>query len=347
MIDYILLQASASCLSSISGFLTAPYTAWFPIAAIIAAMIISILAIIYMLAPLFGREDIRANVKISVYQALFSLALIAAFGIFSTWLCTFNAQSLLNAVNLSPSNVPQNANLYEVAISDLYWFTNSGPLANLNNGLLLFFAAMNMGPEINFKIDFMPGIGNLGLKDKVPLSPGGPLNAFSSYLTEGISWLFIMNDLQFIIISAAPIIFAIFLAIGLIVRIFGPTRNFGGALIALGVGIGFVYPLMVSITYGFINNAFNAMYSDLFLGTVANAFGTSLQSVLANILTGSFIINSIESAIYSFANLVGFTATASLILPMLNFIVVDTFVTDFSSAFGERMDFMSLLTRII
>ncbi|MGC8699452.1 MAG: hypothetical protein ACP5RK_00390 [Candidatus Micrarchaeia archaeon] len=347
MIEFILLQVGASCLSSVSGFLTAPYTAWFPIAAILAAMVISVLAVIYAVAPLFGKEDIRANVKISIYQALFSLVLIAAFGIFSTWLCTFNAQSLLNAIGLSPSNVPQNANLYKVAISDLYWFTNSGPLANLNNGLLLFFAAMNMGPQINIGVNFVPGIGNVGLKDSVPLSLAGPLNAFSSYLTEGVSWLFIMNDLQFIIISAAPIMFAIFLAIGLIARIFGPTRNFGGALIALGVGIGFVYPLMVSVTYGFINNAYNALMSDFFVDVFANTFGTSLQSIIANVLTGSFIINGIESVIFSFANLVGFTATASLILPMLNFIVVDTFVVDFSSAFGEEMSFMSLLTRII
>jgi hypothetical protein len=35
------------------------------------------------------------------------------------------------------------------------------------------------------------------------------------------------------------------------------------------------------------------------------------------------------------------------LIPLLNFLIVDTFIIDFSRAIGEKVDFMSLLTSII
>jgi len=346
------------CLNSINSFLTAPYTAWFPITLIAATLIIVILAVIYLFAPLMGREDIRRNIGIMIYQTLFGIVLIMAFGIFATWLCSFNAESILQnlhliLVNIPPGlTIPYNGNLYETALYDLYLFTNYGALANANNYWFLLYATLNIGPSLGIKIN-LPGIRNLGISANVPFTASDVLGSYFGYMSQALSWLFIINDLQFIIISAAPIIFAIFVSIGLIARIFGFSRNFGGSLIALGVGIGFVYPLMVSITYGFINVAYSQLYNSIFMNTVANAFGTNLQSVLARVVIGlitggiSTEADLILSFIYSIINLVGFTVTASLILPILNFVVVNTFVIDFSQAFGEKLDFMSLLTNIV
>jgi hypothetical protein len=337
------------CLNSINSFLTAPYTAWFPITLIAATLIIVILAAIYLFAPLMGREDIRRNIGIMIYQTLFGIVLIMAFGIFATWLCSFNAESLLQSLNLIlvTSIAPQNANLYETAVYDLYWFTNHGALANANNFLFLLYAGLNIGPSLGIEINFIPGIQNLGISATAPFTASSVLGSYFSYMNQALSWLFIINDLQFIIISAAPIIFAIFVSIGLIARLFGFSRNFGGSLIALGVGIGFVYPLMVSITYGFINVAYSQLYNSIFINIATSTFGTNIQSALASLASGSALVNLFLSSIYAIVNLVGFTATASLILPMLNFVVVNTFVIDFSQAFGERLDFMSLLTNII
>jgi hypothetical protein len=337
------------CLNSINSFLTAPYTAWFPITLIAATLIIVILAAIYLFAPLMGREDIRRNIGIMIYQTLFGIVLIMAFGIFATWLCSFNAESFLQNLNLIlvTSIAPQNANLYETALYDLYWFTNYGALANTNNFLFLVYAVLNIGPSLGIKINFIPGIQDLGISVEGSFTASSVLDSYFGYMNQAIGWLFIINDLQFIIISAAPIIFAIFVSLGLIARIFGFSRNFGGSLIALGVGIGFVYPLMVSITYGFINVAYSQLQNNIFMNVAVNTFGTNIQSVLVGFLTGAAVVNLILSTIYSIVNLVGFTATASLILPILNFVVVNTFVIDFSQAFGERLDFMSLLTSIV
>jgi len=335
------------CLNSINSFLTAPYTAWFPITLIAATLIIFILAVIYLFAPLMGREDIRRNIGIMIYQTLFGIVLIMAFGIFATWLCSFNAESLLQNLNLilATSIAPQNANLYETALYDLYLFTNYGALANTNTFSFLLYAALNIGPKFGIGIN-APGIKDLGVSVEGAFTASSVLGSYFGYMNQAIGWLFIINDLQFIIISAAPIIFAIFVSIGLIARIFGFSRNFGGSLIALGVGIGFVYPLMVSITYGFINVAYSQLHNSIFAITTST-FGTEIQSALVSVLKGKALTKAILSAIYSIINLFGFTATASLILPILNFVVVNTFVIDFSQAFGERLDFMSLLTNIV
>jgi len=347
------------CLNSINSFLTAPYTAWFPITLIAATLIIVILAVIYLFAPLIGREDIRRNIGIMIYQTLFGIVLIMAFGIFATWLCSFNAESLLQnlhliLVKIPPGlTIPYNGNLYETALYDLYLFTNYGALANTNGLSSLLYLALNTGPSFKIQIDYEPGVQYLGVSEDVSFTASSILNSYMSYMNQALYWLFIINDLQFIIISAAPIIFAIFVSIGLIARIFGFSRNFGGSLIALGVGIGFVYPLMVSITYGFINVAYSQLFNNIFMNTVANAFGTNLQSVLVRLAIGritggiSTAVDVFLSLIYTIVNIVGFTATASLILPILNFVVVNTFVIDFSQAFGERLDFMSLLTSIV
>ncbi|MGC8662315.1 MAG: hypothetical protein ACP5RT_00835 [Candidatus Micrarchaeia archaeon] len=348
MIGYILLSTGAYCLSSINSFLTAPYTAWFPVASILALVVISILSIIYILAPLFGKEDIRSNIKISIYQTLFSLVLIISFGIFSTWVCTFNMQGLLSIIGIAPNFVPTGANVYLSAVSNLYYFLNKGPLANLNNLILGFFVNINSPPLISIEVTPIPGIPGVGFKDTLAFSLSGPIDSLTSYLTQSLSWLFILNYLQFILISSAPILFAIFIALGLISRIFGPTRSFGGALIALGIGIGFVYPLMVSITYGFINVSYTQLYNDISGYIYQSAFGSTLETALENLLmTGKAISNAINAYVYSYLDYVGFTVVSSLILPMINFIVVDTFIIDFSSAFGEKMSFISLLTKIV
>jgi len=337
------------CINSINNFLTAPYTAWFPITLVAATLIIVILAVVYLLAPLVGRDDIKRNISIMIYQTLFSIVLILAFGMFATWLCSFNAESLLQSLNLNlvTTIAPKNANLYETALYDLYWFTNYGALANANFFLSLVYYLLNIGPQLSLEINFIPGVQTLGFSAKGSFSLSSVLDSYIGYINDAISWLFIANDLQFIIISAAPIIFAIFVSMGLIARIFGFSRSFGGSLIALGVGIGFVYPLMVSITYGFINVAYYQLQNSIFKNVAVNTFGTNLQSALANLLTGKAILNFLTSTIYDIIDIAGFTATASLILPLLNFIVVNTFVLDFSQAFGERLDFMSLLTSII
>jgi hypothetical protein len=349
LLDLILLQSS--CISSISSFLSAPYTLWIPIAIVGVLLIIGILAIIYMVSPLVGRNDMREGIKLQIYETFFALALIIAFGFFSTWLCSFNPVPMLNSLNLVPTaNIPSGSTtvtcqttttLYELADCNLYQFTNIA-LSSVNYALFEIFFAMSFGPKIGITINFIPGVTGLGLGGEMVFALLGPVASFTSYVMDALTWLFLMNDFQIMIISAAPLIFAIFVSIGLLSRIFGVTRSFGGSMIALGVGIGFVYPLLVVITYGFLNNAFGILQANLGLNAL---LASNVGASISNFLLGG--PNIIINLVYGIIDEFGFTMVGALFLPMINFIVVNTFVLDFSQAIGERMDFMSLLTRVI
>ncbi|MGC8710341.1 MAG: hypothetical protein ACP5RF_01900 [Candidatus Micrarchaeia archaeon] len=349
MLELILLQNS--CISSVSSFLSAPYTLWIPIAVAGVLMIIGILAIIYMVSPLIGRNDMREGIKLQIYETFFALALIIAFGFFSTWLCSFNPVPMLNGLNLVPTaNIPSGSTtvtcqtattLYELADCNLYQFTNVA-LSSVNYALFEFFIASSFGPKIGVTVNFIPGVVGLGLGGSIAFALLGPISSFMSYVMEAMTWLFLMNDFQLMIVSAAPLIFAIFLSIGLLSRIFGVTRSFGGSMIALGVGIGFVYPLLIVITYGFLNNAFGILESNIGLNAILSS---NIGASVSNFLLGG--VNSVVNVLYGEIDLFGFTMVGALFLPMINFIVVNTFVLDFSQAIGERMDFMSLLTRVI
>jgi hypothetical protein len=306
-------------------------------------LVITVMALVYAISGFIGRRDISENIKISIYQSLFGLVLIMVFGAFSTWLCTFGISNQLSNLNLSAPNTPSDANIYADALYNLYYFTNV-VLASANNHYFLLLIILNFGLKFNLSIN-IPGIQGLGVMASIPFSLSGPLSTFFLYASDSLGWLFLINYIQFILISASPIIFAIFISIGLIARIFSISRSFGGSLIALALGIGFVYPLMVSLTYGFINHSYDLFQSKTF----QNVIGSDPQSVIVSILENIFTVGiaGLVRYIMYLINVFGFVLAASALLPLLNFVVVDTFVVDFSGAFGERMSFMNLLTRIV
>ncbi|MEM3460077.1 MAG: hypothetical protein QXO24_02535, partial [Candidatus Micrarchaeaceae archaeon] len=53
------------------------------------------------------------------------------------------------------------------------------------------------------------------------------------------------------------------------------------------------------------------------------------------------------SAILSVLMYLGIFAIGLLFIPILNFIILDAFIIDFSRAVGEKIDFMSLLVRMV
>jgi hypothetical protein len=154
------------------------------------------------------------------------------------------------------------------------------------------------------------------------------------------------------------------LGIGLIARIFVITRSFGGAMIALGVGLGIIYPLMVCLTYGFVNVGMQQSFA----GIVAPAVSTvsmvswaldpsTVSSAAISMLLGtSPVFASVPAPMtaaqlggwfWGMVNYLAFVSAGLVLIPFINFLIVDVFIIDFSQAIGERMDFMRLLTGIV
>jgi len=349
MIDMILLQNS--CVSSVSGFLTSPYTVWLPVVSVVALAIIGILALIYILSPLMGRTDIKGWSRYQIYSILLSLALIVIFGAFSTLLCTVNPENALNSVGLVPQNCIGMNTIYGLSLCDINYF-NNGAIDVANNYLFSIALIVSFVPDVEFKINFIPGLNGLGLSGTLEILPLIMSKSIGTIL-NGIALGIVLNQVQLLLIGTSLLLFAVLMAIGLIARMFGITRTFGGAAIAFAIGLGFVYPMLVAITYGFIDNA------------MAYAYGQFAQTLIGDII---LLILALISAFFSFGATAAVSAVASVFLyvavewfmiyigmvglglfliPFINFVITDIFIIDFSRAIGEKIDLLSMLSRIV
>jgi len=354
MIDMILLQNS--CVSSVSGFLTSPYTGWLPVVSVVALAIIGILALIYILSPLMGRTDIKGWSRYQIYSILLSLALIVIFGAFSTLLCTVNPEPALNSVGLVPvscSGTTTNT-IYGLSLCDINYF-NNGAINVANNYLFSIALIVSFVPDVEFKINFVPGLNGLGLSGTLEILPLIMSKSIGTIL-NGIALGIVLNQVQLLLIGTSLLLFAVLMAIGLIARMFGITRTFGGAAIAFAIGLGFVYPMLVAITYGFIDNAMAYAYNNF---TLTALIGGIISLILALIsaffsfgvtavaVSGLVISILLSATVEWFMIYIGMVGLGLFLIPFINFVITDIFIIDFSRAIGEKIDLLSMLSRIV
>lgn len=372
------ISCTSSGTLSISRLLSSPYSGWFPVVLAAAVLILGILGMVFALSGAIGRNDLKTWVRIKMFDTVFSILLIVVFASIGTLACSVNPVNALSKVNLvenygniASSGLFSNPNqfncqststtLYDVSLCDLSAFNYA--VTNLNNGIFYFGMAFSSIPLLTVDLNLSEsGIG-AGLWGFSPL-PSTP-EQWTGTAASATYALLMLNQVQLLLLAAALPIFAIFMSIGLIARVFGVTRSFGGAMIAFAIGLGIIYPLMVTVTYGFLDYSLNTTVGNfntlltllsnakifgglvgaVFVlgGTLTNSFLTSLLNLLCGVnsafCTPSFL-NSV--VLYVAVLLIGLT-----FIPFLNFMIVDAFIVDFSQAIGERMDFLSLLGSVI
>ncbi len=367
----LLATAPASCVSSISGYLTAPYTVWFPVVTLATLAIISILAVIYALSPFISTGgNIRAWTRVKIYELLVSLILVIIFASFATVLCTTDpTQTLSNAGLISSACTTSggaggSANLYSIAVCNLYQFNNH--VAQLTLFVYYVQAIVAFQPSFSgsFTVSAPAALGSVEASiSGLEIAPVGlltgslssaSLNNFGDYLVPLFFTFVMLNQLQLILVSAAPLLFALFMAVGLIARAFGITRTFGGAMIAFALGLGFLYPLLVAVNYGFINYVLEHTPAPFlsttgvsgvsaFTGAIANPI-LVFVSILGTFVSGGNLNSAIPEYLFVW---IGLVIVGIVFVDILNFVILDTFITDFSQALGERMSFFAIMQNII
>lgn len=372
-------------------FLSQPYTIWFPIFFTIIVIVSSIIAIIYMLSPLLGRNDIKTWSKIKIYELLLTVFLAMVFLGASSLLYTVDPTSTLTSVGLLPqscnplvtNNVPSSYlivdNMYSVALCDMYQYNQD--VASYSTGI--FYLAMIAGVAPQFDVN---GVALTGGPPLLPSSGAGagagpgigislnflvvPIQFVLQYIVPLMGAYFavvILAQVQQILLASSMILFSVFMIIGFTARAFSVTKTFGGSMIAFALGIGFVYPLVTLISYGFLDvvlqNVATALGGlSIFSILIHSIFGTAgaqatggIVSATAQILTSTCTNPAaancndalLAQTLTPFVVLGGFIASGLMLLPLLNLVIVDAFIVDMSRVIGERMDLMSLLTRIV
>ncbi len=384
-----------STVCNISSLLTAPCTIWASVALMAVFAMIAVLACIYLIAPLAGSNELRTWVKVKIYDLLASIFLIIIFAAFATMLYTVNPEPILYNLKLLPNSCVGMTDLYGIGVCDIHQFNmftielnnmlfytleafsfqpeftvnigqasvskapTTGAAASAGEGAAGAAASAGEGAAASAAGDAEGGslLGAIGLSAG-PLALIPQYTSFK-YLSGALDVFFaveMLNEVQLIVLSSSVVIFAIFMALGLIARSFGVTRTFGGAMIAFALGIGFVYPLMTSLTYGFIDYG---MQNTLYIGWLTPGAAAITPYIMAGTFIldwavgnigsvngiGQWIIQNIPGVQQLFI-FVGLSAMGLVFVPIINFVIVDTFIVDFSQAVGERMDFMSLLTNI-
>ena len=341
MIDYIALA------TTVSGFLTSPYNYWAPVAFAAAIAVIGLLAAIMMISAMIGRERMRVWAKVKIYDVVFSVMLIFVFFVIIGLLSSINFQTqVFGPLNLVPnecsgsSSIASGGDLMSLAVCDMYTFNQN--VVNLNTNVYLIALRMSFFPQTEIGYTSVLGVQGVGVSTKI--NPSLPaFETATGYMLDALYTAFTISQLQLLILAAALLLFSVLMSIGIISRIFVVTRSFGGSLIALAIGLGIIYPLMVCITYGYINVGIDNTGILLWIATpTVLVFG--VVSLLIALILGGTVASGI---LVPFIQLAGYVGVGLVLVPLLNLLIVDVFVIDFSQAVGERMDFMSLLANLI
>ena len=335
------------------------YTLLLSIAALVAVTVLVVLALIYALSGFIGRSDIKVWVRVKIFDTLISLMLIAIFMYAAANILYKIPLGYLNTAKLVPPPCASaTSNLYSLSTCDMYQFN----VYTDNFEYIEYWGSMLLSivPQLTWQGGYQsPYEGQdtniVGGAITLTLLPP---NLTFKYLGAALDALFVFslaNGVQLIILSASAIILAILMSLGLLARMFGITKTFGGAMIAFAFGLGIIYPLLTTLTYGFIDYGISSTAGQI-LGTQNLIVGVGLLTqypivkfitLLSSILTasGSPLFSSLlPQSLFSY---IGLITVGLTIIPMINLVIVDVFIIDFSQAIGERMDLLNLLVRVL
>ncbi|MEM0149525.1 MAG: hypothetical protein QXW10_01355 [Candidatus Micrarchaeaceae archaeon] len=333
------------------GLVYTPLT-WMPIAFIAVLVVIFVAAMVYMLAGIIGSANARSWARIQIYEAFLSIVMIIIFGAFA-YLFFISPQGALGPSGLNI--VPQNFNVLGYTVGS--GCSNANDIFQLSVcDLSLFNGAVSTTAEFVYYISYVTGIvPTLSIAFYIPgyenaLTVGfgrveifpGEIDNLLPVIYSAMMFAMLISQLQLIILAGSLLFLSVFLTLGLVIRTFGVTRSFGGAMIAFGLGLGLVFPLLTSITYGFIDTNIAAACTGTACG-VATLSGSILSFIFSYLLG----VGSGAGVLSSGVDFFGYLIVGLTFIPFLNFTIVDAFIVDFSKAIGERMDFMSLLSNII
>ncbi len=351
------MMSNMILLYSIANYVTSPYLIWFPVVMSGALAIVGIIALVYMLSSSIGREDIRIQAKMKIYEIAISILMIFAFLVLATLVTSMNFEMMLSPSGLVPKGCTSTVDMFSLAICNLHEFNNN--VLNLTALTYWMGVSLSFVPKLTLNgqavVSALTGIQGWGPTADVSLLPSS-YDAFIGYLLIALYFSFMLSQVEMLLLEASLLLFSMFMAIGLIARIFVITRSFGGSMIALAIGIGMLYPFLACITYGYINvgmEANNAIFSGatpyvIILGiTLASIsmIAFTLPAILAAL--GGISLAYFNGLITSALIYAGLAGAGLLLIPFVNFLIIDVFIIDFSKVIGEKMDFMKILTGII
>ena len=349
---------SAFALVSVANYFTNSLDSTYYLVLIAVLMVAAIAGFVYMLSKVVSSNNGMNWAKSQIYNAIIAVILVLLF-ISLTGLMFSNPQSLLSGAGALPSTCSAaNVNtVFNLSMCDLSTFTVSGYAMMQTVYYLSYFEGLAPGIEASTNIPFtVPGVG---VSTEIPSFMPESTVEMTSTILDAMIFMLMLNQLQMLILAGAPLFLTLFLSIGIFAWVFGISRRFGGTMLALGLGLGIVFPILISITYGFLDHGILTMLgnvtqvSDIFsaMGSIfantINAFFSLAELWLTGSAAASSSYQVAMSQITTLLSGLGYIFAGLTFLPFLNFTILDAFVVDLSKAIGERTSFMELITGLI
>jgi len=323
-------------------------TAWFPFAFIAVLAVMIVAGIVYSLSGIISSSEAKNWSRTQIYEGLLSIILLLIFLAF-VWVFSQNPWQAYSSAGLTaPAGTIYSCesvgDLFQLATCNLAEFNQLG--LGLFQSMFFFSTVAGFAPGFSLSMNYSPpGLntqlsGSLSLDSILPVSVEDVMgNVFTAMIL-----VFILNQIQLLLLSGSVLWLSFFITLGILARSLGFSRSFGGAMIAVGLGLGLVLPLMCSITYGYIDYQISipTPLTSAGMTTYFVEYGVTLA-------TGYFLSGGAIAPLPAGPWLFQMTLLGAglTFLPFINFTIVDAFIVDFSSAIGERLDFMSMLSGVI
>ncbi|MDE1833057.1 MAG: hypothetical protein KGH58_01420 [Candidatus Micrarchaeota archaeon] len=325
---------------------------WLPVATLGVLAIIAVAAMVFALSGIINSPNARNWARMQVYEGLLSVVMILVFASFS-YLFTLSPQNALQSMHMVPATCTGASTIQTLGTCDMALF-NSAAYELYNYAYGISFLVGVVSPDLRATVNPIPNQpSTLSATFRVKTIAPWSLSGLFGKGLSALLFMILLSQVQLILLSSSTFFFTFFMSLGLITRTFGFTRSFGGSMIALGMGLGIIYPLIVSITFGFIDTSTTIpSIQCLASSTPACAISSTASTLWSIILSvpslllqgpGADPLTGVSSLLLS----LGYFAAGFTFIPFLNFVILDAFIIDFSSAVGERMDFMSLLTSLV
>jgi len=307
-----------------------------------------ILAVLYMVGVFLEHAALQTWVKVETGELLTSVLLFLAF------LAVFNTLATIPANVLFPfyPSLPE-GNVYEVCVELLSNFSISTSIVFVLESAFMSLITKLFGMQV---IAAPLGIGTQTESLRPVLSLVNALMQ-SALISTALSIVTVLGQLH-VLNFAHTFIIKYLLPFAFFFRSFSPTRKFGGSLIAISFTFLFIYPFIIVLFYGALNNigfwSFYvkeakmslAMLKQVFMHPIDFAERIALSTDPIAMLTQTTFASIFSALFMLFIPPTAYVFLGGVLFVVLILIIVLTFNRYLSRMFGEEVD-ITQLTRMI
>ena len=358
---------------------------WWGIAIIAAMISVSFPAIAFMLSKAFESKDLEKWAKGEFAYVFSTIILVGFIVVFIGVLVNKSAEFSGYLAETFGSQNTYLKSIFEGTSPGVNLFLDPEekqfiiPYFYLDSMIVCAKVAYGKILSINFLIELISSITTGGALNILNISKNlltGPFVALLHNLGYLLTYILYTLELQnALLMFIQQTMLTVFLPIGIISRSFSPTRGFGNFLIALSIGLYFIYPLVYGILlvisqplnnmetrcgitgYSeiafadrevFVEKLLDEVGAEFGVGIFDNIFGFTWSAVKFVFSSVSKNIESIKNTVDVFLSLFSEIAVYGVFYPFVILTVVLTFIKSFSVFLGvEAQEFAQGLIRLI